>query len=259
MSQEKVKGMRRNEKNPLLQNTLQSNESSLLNTSKTATTSSNPTSSSPPTISFLTSCTSPKIDSLPSLTAVPVPLAILDACLLLPAGVTPDNELAEAADPNGQTTNSPKTSSHLPNTASLSSYLSLPNGRLPCTRHTPNTPPHHPALRALLIQRPLRHRRGGGGEQGDARDEDSLVRMSERGWVAMSKRRKLRFSVQSLCPCFSWKPILRTFYVSPGKKGGGSASVKMGDGKRRTESARVETELTAHQINPGIDTHSTSS
>ena len=61
---------------------------------------------------------------------------------------------------------------------------------------------------------------------------DSLVRMSERGWVAMSKRRKLRFSVRrtplSTRPfarrsrtCFSWNPILRTFHVSPGKQGGG--------------------------------------
>ena len=46
----------------------------------------------------------------------------------------------------------------------------------------------------------------------------------------MSKRRKLRFSVRraplSTRPfprrsrtCFSWKPILRTFHVSPGKQG----------------------------------------
>ena len=55
---------------------------------------------------------------------------------------------------------------------------------------------------------------------------DSFVRTSATGWVAISNRRKLRFSVRrtplSTSPlasrsrtCFSWKPIFITFQVSP--------------------------------------------
>src|SRR5699024_2226987 len=95
----------------------------------------------------------------------------------------------------------------------------------------------------------------------------SLAPPSATGWVAMSKRRKLRFSVRRMPlstrplarrsrTCFSWYPIFIKFHVSPvGISGQPLHWFDIAHHWSRSEDWLRRKGLTAHQVDPGADAH----